>query len=305
MTSTRLNILIASTFTFFASAAVQAEPDRDLKEGRGPLQPAVIENAPRVTVPTGPGSVVERRPRTPRHSHGFHYGTGGYYPWAYDSRWGTSWQNLYPGNTVFVPTPYWYGPNQYPVGEIPRRIDPNSGAYPAAVPQAPAPVAAAPVDEGREAFRFRDYERAAAVYARRTREQAEAEAAATTTPPPDRSAQRLMGYALAGAGRLEGADQVFRDAYTQDSTLALNPIPGIELVGSVQAREIVLNAVQYAQRTNTPDAWIMVSILMEAEGRPQVARKMRERAASLQAPPTSPPEPAPGPASYRMPADQP
>ena len=49
-------------------------------------------------------------------------------------------------------------------------------------------------------------------------------------------------------------------------------------VRATEMRRIVTRAVAHAHRVDRPDAWFMVAVLMQAEGRDDLARRMLERA---------------------------
>lgn len=213
-----------------------------------------------------------------------------------------------------------------PLHEVTRRLDPNVVQPPTSAPPAPTSTRAstnstseasrAPMDLGLEALRGREYARAVMVYERLAREREELEASAgPDAQAPDRTAMRLLGLALIGAGDLKRAEQAVIGAYEQDTALSSRGFDVKRHLGSPSAlRRMVNQAVSHAHKTNTAGAWTMVGHLMSLEGRDAVAKKMHERAAQVGAgvggSPTQPAEatatlkPADhphGPASFSMP----
>lgn len=172
---------------------------------------------------------------------------------------------------------YWIMPafDGMPLIERVQREDP---ALVAAIigPQLPEP------DPGLVDLREGRYEDAAAVFRRDHAARVRAEARAQGVAIPDRSALRLEALALAGAGEWQRAAELFAEAHDQDPLLGSDPIDGDRVLGSsMEARRIMLGAMEFAKRENTADAWAMVGYLMQVQGRYGDARAMVARAASM------------------------
>ncbi len=249
--------------------------------------PTVYTRIPQIGVwsPSDPGFFYS-------YGGGFAFAAGGYpiWYWGYPSNW-----TFFTGPTVLYFNRAALPP---PMIEITRRIDPDTQRMTPVLPESMAPPPP-PADEGLEALRAQDFERAITVYERRHQERLTQEASAPAAPPPDRRALRLLGLALAGAGRFDEAAEVLDRAQKEDSGLDSQPIDGTEALGSQsEMRRIVLAAVRHAQRVEKPAAWRLVARLMQAEGRDVQAQRMFERAADLErsasgAPPSTPPASTP------------
>lgn len=234
----------------------------------------------------------------------FHSGRGHYVQYGYPYPLDLSFHNLQPGQTVTIPAPtYWR--TQYeglPLREEQRRVDPASAGQPATV-AAPPPAPPAPaIDEGREAFLARDYERAIAIYERRHREQLAIEESMLTGQMVDRAALRLLAFAYAGAGDAAHAADLLERAQSQDASLATRRVqwPGL-FESRRELRRLVNDAVKHAKKLPSRSSWELVAVLMETEGRDEVAAKMRARVAAPAPTSSKPPVRAPGPATYSMP----
>lgn len=218
-------------------------------------------------------------------------------------------RSFWPWYRTTSSAPFWHvttygGP---PLQERARRLDPCAAPAPASTVPPPPPV---PLDEGREALRAGDFARAIAIYERRVREQHEIEQGTSGTPLPDRAAMRLLGLALIGADRMPEAIEAWSRAETEEPGISLRPLDGASLLGSrAEVRSLTVRAVRFAQANPTRAAWDAVAVLMEAEGRMDHARRMRERGAQLEKPnpplprPATPSVPAapPRPANFSMP----
>ena len=179
--------------------------------------------------------------------------------------WGWGWL----GRRVWRDTS-WSGP---PLVEITRRLDPALLGL-STEERAPA----APVDPGLEALGSGSWTRALAVYLQRAEEQRRREAEDSGVER-DRSDLRLAAFALAGDGQFERAERLFAEAYSEDPGLKDRAMSGEALgVRATEMRRIVTRAVAHAHRVDRPDAWFMVAVLMQAEGRDDLARRMLERA---------------------------
>lgn len=95
----------------------------------------------------------------------------------------------------------------------------------------------------------------------------------------DAKAWRVLAVALLEGKRPEDASAVLRRAYTIDAKLAQEPIGLAELgYGTQGARDLVSRAVVFAHRSGSASAWLTVAVLMQAQGRPEAAKPVLERA---------------------------
>lgn len=179
---------------------------------------------------------------------------------------------------------YWFGPtyNGTPLIEAVRREDP--ALYEAIVgPTMPDP------DPGMVALREGRYEAAAneflRAHARRVREE-DAESAEGGVPIPDRSMLRLHALALAAGGEFARAAEAFGTAHREDPALGADPIDGARVLASgSEVRRIVLDAMQFAKRADSADAWAMVGYLKQVQGEHDEARSLVAKAESMRNPP--------------------
>ncbi len=200
---------------------------------------------------------------------------------------------------------YWHPAVVPPFAETARRVDPALfGAPPPAAPPAAQGEADAGgsfriEDKAREAMRSKNYKHAARLYQQRWMAIVDSELGIDegTTAAADRDlvlgalgqshaeVLRLRAIALVGAGRHEHAVRELQRAYRLEPTLAMRPVLGKDLVGDpYRLRRLVNSSVRYAHRADDAEAWVLVAMLMQAEGRDRVARKMLARVA-----PTTPP----------------
>jgi hypothetical protein len=96
---------------------------------------------------------------------------------------------------------------------------------------------------------------------------------------------RLLAVALVETGQLSDGAATVALAYHTDPGLASKPIPP-QIFGSAErARDDVRRVSIYANRVKSGSAWLLVAVLMQAEGRESVARSMvqKARAAGLEA----------------------
>lgn len=141
-----------------------------------------------------------------------------------------------------------------------------------AVPQDTQPVA--------EANPPTDYERALA--ALQTKEPRDAVAGLKfylRTHGDDAGAERLLGVSLLAAGQPAEAATAVRNAYKGDLKLAHDPISPAGLgFTEREYRDLVSRAVIQGNRDNGAASWLFVSVLMQGEGRTDLARNMLDRA---------------------------
>ncbi len=90
---------------------------------------------------------------------------------------------------------------------------------------------------------------------------------------------RYLAIALAEDKQIEEAAAVMRSAYRIDPALATSPIDLVGLGYSERTfRELIARCVVAANRLNTGSSWLLVTSLMQAEGRTEPARRMLEKA---------------------------
>lgn len=220
-----------------------------------------------------------------------------------------------------------------PIVEPERRVAPEATTTQAVQPAQGAEVSGpeAP-DPALALLRAGRAMEAAAHYAvrdaqRRGDEARALEAALASDPPgpapaPERSALLLQGLALAVAGQFKLSEQAMLRAIAEDPSVRDRAASGASVLGSSLAMRAVVNrAVPWAHRAQTGSAWRLVAELMEFDGRPSDAQRMRERAAEIDAerrlgrlrslpagtrPSTTPasvPPPAPAPGAEHEPDD--
>lgn len=101
--------------------------------------------------------------------------------------------------------------------------------------------------------------------------------------PEDWMAMREMAVALLEFGRVQDAQDLMAVAYVQDPELGIYPVSSmIYGEGFMSAMDrLVQRAVRHAHGEPSADGWLLVAVLMQADGRAEVARKMIDRAAEL------------------------
>jgi tetratricopeptide (TPR) repeat protein len=200
--------------------------------------------------------------------------------------WPGCWNGIGIYNPVYYPSYamyyhdgswYWYGPiyDGLPLIEQVRREDPE--LMRAIIgPTMPEPDAAM-VDL--HAGRYTDAARQFLSRAeKRERDESEMGGSAIV----DRTALRLYGLAMAGAGDLRGASAAFAEAHREDPLLGSDPILGhVVLSSASEVRRIVLEGIEFAKRDNTAQSWELVGYLMQAQGRYDESRAMLARAATI------------------------
>ena len=90
-----------------------------------------------------------------------------------------------------------------------------------------------------------------------------------------------LAVALLAEGRHDDAVAMFRLAYSSDPGLAATPVNLRVGLSDARWRELVVSAVRHANRRGSPASWLAVGVLMQAEGRPDVALRMIDRASGL------------------------
>lgn len=90
---------------------------------------------------------------------------------------------------------------------------------------------------------------------------------------------RMLGLSLLYQRNTAQAAALLLSAYENDVTLVSRPIDPAWLPGNRSTlRDRVSEAVRLAGRTKTPDGWLTAVVLMQAEGRPEVALRTLDRA---------------------------
>lgn len=100
--------------------------------------------------------------------------------------------------------------------------------------------------------------------------------------PGDVERMRYLAVVEAAQRQFENAAALIEEVYLLDPEIAWFPLDGDALFDSpLELRRLVVGAVRHAQRTGDARAWLLVAVLMQAEGRDDVAFKMLGRAADL------------------------
>jgi len=95
----------------------------------------------------------------------------------------------------------------------------------------------------------------------------------------DAEAMRLLAVALLMDDRLTEASAMMQFAYEHDRSMADRPLgDGSVEEGDRTLRDAVQRAVMHANREDTPGAWLLVTVLMQAEGRERASLRMLDRA---------------------------
>lgn len=100
--------------------------------------------------------------------------------------------------------------------------------------------------------------------------------------PEDWLVVREMGVALLAAGRPEDAMDMVREAYLKSPELGILPLNRSILGESKEGlRALVIRAVQHTNRSPRAKGWLLVAVLMQAQGRVELAGEMLDRAEGL------------------------
>ena len=98
--------------------------------------------------------------------------------------------------------------------------------------------------------------------------------------PEDWFAMREMAVALLELGRVGDAVDLMYVAYFQEPEMGIFPISSV-LFGEFSRKamkKLVIRAVQDANRKSTAEGWLLVAVLMQAQGRVELAGEMLDRA---------------------------
>lgn len=148
-------------------------------------------------------------------------------------------------------------------------VQPGSSlAFPAsAAAPAPAPEPPTTLEQARVFFEGGQVESAIEQYRRHL-----------VVDREDFAAAAELGMVLIEAGRGDDGVAMISFAYSMDPALGSWPLSDRILLDSKRWRKIVVRGVQHANRRDSASAWLAVAVLMQAEGRRDVARRMLDRA---------------------------
>lgn len=195
-----------------------------------------------------------------------------WWPWGWNSwvAWnGANYVVYWNGFPVppYVPGPfggltYLYDPNLLPGATQRNMAEAHNYA------QAPAPT---PYDYGVAAFRDRQSDIALKYLSQ-----------AIAKDKEDTAAMRVLALAMLDTRQPDDAVAMLRQAYRLDPTLARHELD-VDALGLNPARRsnLINRAVEYANRVGSGSSWLMVSALMQADGRFELARKMLKRGADV------------------------
>lgn len=97
--------------------------------------------------------------------------------------------------------------------------------------------------------------------------------------PEDAPAMRSLGVALIQARRVKEGVAVIALAYEKDVTLARRPLdPEMVEDGDVGFHDVLLSVVPYANKSRSASGYLAVAVLMQAQGRNDLALKMLAKA---------------------------
>lgn len=221
-----------------------------------------------VTMPgTAPTTPTPLPPSQWNPSSPLPYGWGSY-PWGgYTVLWNGSTRIVYWNGyqiPAFIPRPfggvvYLYDPNL-----IPGATRPSAEAQ--KPPPAPEPT---PFEKGLLAFRNGRSAEAAKIWRELVKKDHE-----------DFATMRLLALALLENREADNAAAMMRQAYRADPTLASRELDA-DLLNLTSARRasLVNRAVEYANRVGSASSWLSVTVLMQADGRYELARKQLKKAA--------------------------
>ncbi len=229
---------------------------------------------------SGSGLSVDGRYQGDKWSVGFHLGNG-----SHGLRPAEHCQDtpvvILPAYTQLYSGVYWGNYGSYRQDAAPATLyrgdgplDPRlfQSTQPAnAQPTPTEPSPATPLDAGLMALREGEHALAVAALRKHLREK-----------PDDAHAMRALAVALIETKALDDAASIMRQAYRTDTQLAAEPLFPASLAYTDKAyRSLVTRAVSYAHRVDTASAWLVVSVLMQGEGRATNSRQMLDKAAKL------------------------
>jgi hypothetical protein len=102
------------------------------------------------------------------------------------------------------------------------------------------------------------------------------------TQPDDPERLRLLAVSMAGNGDFVPAANILLAVYQSDPLISVYPLDGSAVFGSRRAlRQIIIGAVKDVQKRESPQGWLLVAMLKQAQGQDDVAAKMIQRAQAL------------------------
>lgn len=97
--------------------------------------------------------------------------------------------------------------------------------------------------------------------------------------PDDTDAMRYLAVLMIDQKRIEEGVAMLAMAYSKTPSLASRPLPASELPGGLnQMRKRVNTLSAHANRVKTGSAWLAMAVLVQSEGREEIARLLTERA---------------------------
>jgi hypothetical protein len=181
---------------------------------------------------------------------------------------GTRWfPGTYVNNTTIIGTGSGvYDPNLNPGLATASNL--TLPTLPAA--QDDAPVSATELDRAVEAMHAERYDAAVDWLRAYVREN-----------PSDGKAMRWLSVALLSARNPDDAAAMMRMAYSTDIGLAGEPLNRFELgLNQTELRDLVVRASIYANAHDTGSSWLLLGVLMQAEGRVNLAGEQFDKAAA-------------------------
>jgi len=153
--------------------------------------------------------------------------------------------------------------------ELARRYDPAiMGVDPNAEPPTPR-------EQGERALRAGRYALAIALFAEAADEQRRE---TSEGDQANRQAQRLLGIAYAANRDFENAATQLIDAFEADPSLRTIPLRGEDLFrDGLELNSVTSRAVGHAHRNPSYGSWFTVAVLMQAQGKNDLANQMIQR----------------------------
>ncbi len=261
--------MLNSTGVAVAQTENDAEPDKVNNPSpptTPPANPGGTIGAP--TTPSGPvlnpaNGLPQGAPNVPHLSLNTPATTDQFYP-LWNPFQGYSYGTWEFGPGISYNNSYYFYP---PIAGVYRKIDPNLIIYP---PQDLNDIPPAPLTAPELVFQ--------GAYA----EAIDLLNSELRSNPRDVERKRLLGLAHAAELDFATAADILLEVYASDPEIAVFPLDGKALFASpLELRDLVVGAVRVAQKTGTARGWLLVAILIQAEGRDDIAFKMLQRAGGL------------------------
>jgi tetratricopeptide (TPR) repeat protein len=269
-------LLVTAAIAFSAGSCVAGPDDSVWYQPNQPAaQPTPSNPAPPSTNSPMPRSSVTVRVGGSIYSYGgdFYYPSGTGYPNVHPYYYGYGRRSYYgryysPSNWRYYRT--YDTPDTSTLIELARRYDPELiGVDPNAEP----PTAR---ELGEIAMKNAEYGEAITKFSEAHDEQKRADSA---SDQPNRQAQRLLGIAYAADRQFEFAGQQLVAAFETDPSLRNLPIRGEDLFkDGLELNSVVSRAVGFAHRNPSYESWFTVAVLMQAQGKNDLANDMIKRA---------------------------